>query len=781
MSCQITYSRQVLQRVSDRKKRKLAIDDSDKISNRNLDLFVDSQLKVIEDSQTSLKEHRDLFGELIPQDELASNAETKNKSTKKTPVSKKKKQPGEKITIDSPVIRPKRVFIPTPKFMKLMEEAQTELYSLMGINKSSSDVSVVTTDSLDVSGIQDLQDSPIKSIRNESKTNLKNNDNDKESRQILKGVVAFVDYKIDKDRSDSSITQCLIDLGAKVEKTFNQKVTHVMFCDGLRSTYNKAIKRNIPLVSARWMEYSKLANKMLDPLDYPPVDMEKYTKTPTTNINIPVSKTYKKFLRPSNIERDQIFKSNCDNLMERFNNFNMNLNNENKENSPIIETEENGPIIETEKNSLIIETEENGPIIETPKKSTVNKLVDPYKTNDVVNILSDQLCKVLNKIDSPVPDDQIEDLYIPMSIKVLRKYLTPNGKENTTYTELDSELAKIEERLNLNFQARQRFRKLLFPSDKNLYNTSTVSDFPSPSPEKLRISAPSRLISTRKRKTMLGDKSLSNTKNINSNKKTPTQNNVKMNSLKWQIPSDLRPKKTKKICVQKGKSIKTTQTKDTVSSMMSRNSSTIFQTPKTSLASPVISQSIACSGMTKRETNILKSSIQDLGTFIFHNKVEPSTNFLITKPRPNRTLNIVFAMAYGCFIVSENWVHESHKIGRWLSHEQYLISDLSERVKEFQIRRHTFGSLLTFHIFDNAGRIYISDTCDPPSKVLRRLVRACGGHCTSTVTKADVVVGFTPQINNNIHEKWILDCITQGILLNKNQYTMIVNTSDIMI
>lgn len=63
-----------------------------------------------------------------------------------------------------------------------------------------------------------------------------------------------------------------------------------MFCDGYRSTYKKAIQRNIPLVSARWMEYSKLANKMLEPDDYPPVDMEKYAKpTPVKNINIPVS------------------------------------------------------------------------------------------------------------------------------------------------------------------------------------------------------------------------------------------------------------------------------------------------------------------------------------------------------------------------------------------------------------------------------------------------------------------------------------------------------------
>jgi len=37
-------------------------------------------------------------------------------------------------------------------------------------------------------------------------------------------VVAFIDYKIDNDRCDTSINQCLISMGAKVEKTFNRKV-----------------------------------------------------------------------------------------------------------------------------------------------------------------------------------------------------------------------------------------------------------------------------------------------------------------------------------------------------------------------------------------------------------------------------------------------------------------------------------------------------------------------------------------------------------------------------
>jgi len=189
------HPRQVLQRVSDRKKRKLAIDDSDEIAlDRNLDLFIDSELQVIEDSQTSLKGHRDLFGELIPQDEFVSNAEAKNKSNKKTTVSKKKKQSDEEIMIDSPIIRPKRVFIPTPNFMKIMKEAQTELYSLMGVNKSSSDISVVTSDNLNVSGIQNLEDSPIKSIRNESKTNSKNNYSENESRRVLEGKFLLCNY-----------------------------------------------------------------------------------------------------------------------------------------------------------------------------------------------------------------------------------------------------------------------------------------------------------------------------------------------------------------------------------------------------------------------------------------------------------------------------------------------------------------------------------------------------------------------------------------------------------
>jgi len=61
-----------------------------------------------------------------------------------------------------------------------------------------------------------------------------------------------------------------------------------VFRDGYRRTYDKAIERNIPLVSARWVENSRLAKRILDPNEYPPVDMEKYTKAPEDNLKFPI-------------------------------------------------------------------------------------------------------------------------------------------------------------------------------------------------------------------------------------------------------------------------------------------------------------------------------------------------------------------------------------------------------------------------------------------------------------------------------------------------------------
>jgi len=179
------------QRVGDRKKRKLTIDIPDEIAfDCNVDLRINYDLKVIED-QSLLEGHRDLFGELIPPDECVTNAEVKKKSNKKTPRSKKRKQPYEELLFDTPSTRPKRLFIPTPKIIKIMNESYKELCSLMSPKTSQNNVSIVSTNSINVSGVEQILDSPISSIRSETKINKENNENIKKSQRVLEGKLQF--------------------------------------------------------------------------------------------------------------------------------------------------------------------------------------------------------------------------------------------------------------------------------------------------------------------------------------------------------------------------------------------------------------------------------------------------------------------------------------------------------------------------------------------------------------------------------------------------------------
>lgn len=78
--------------------------------------------------------------------------------------------------------------------------------------------------------------------------------------------------------------------------------------------------------------------------------------------------------------------------------------------------------------------------------------------------------------DSPNLDVQTDDLCEPKSIKSLKAFLIPDGNEKKTPKEIDSKLVQVENRLHLNSQDRQRLRKILFSSDKELYNMNIVKD-----------------------------------------------------------------------------------------------------------------------------------------------------------------------------------------------------------------------------------------------------------------------------------------------------------------
>ncbi|XP_030054804.1 microcephalin [Microcaecilia unicolor] len=92
--------------------------------------------------------------------------------------------------------------------------------------------------------------------------------------QILTGVVAYVEVWSSNKTENYSRTfaRQLIDLGAKISKSFNKEVTHVVFKDGHQRTWNKAKRTGVKLVSVLWVEKCREAAAHIDEDSFPAIN-----------------------------------------------------------------------------------------------------------------------------------------------------------------------------------------------------------------------------------------------------------------------------------------------------------------------------------------------------------------------------------------------------------------------------------------------------------------------------------------------------------------------------
>ncbi|XP_018423099.1 PREDICTED: microcephalin [Nanorana parkeri] len=87
---------------------------------------------------------------------------------------------------------------------------------------------------------------------------------------VLTGVTAYVEVwssSRTENYSQSFIEQ-LLNLGAKVTKRLNKQVTHVVFKDGSQSTWDKAVKSGVKLVSVLWVDKCREAAAHVDESAY---------------------------------------------------------------------------------------------------------------------------------------------------------------------------------------------------------------------------------------------------------------------------------------------------------------------------------------------------------------------------------------------------------------------------------------------------------------------------------------------------------------------------------
>ncbi|OXB73531.1 UNVERIFIED_CONTAM: hypothetical protein H355_013858 [Colinus virginianus] len=90
---------------------------------------------------------------------------------------------------------------------------------------------------------------------------------------VLKGIYAFVEVWSSSRTENYSKTfeQQLLDMGAKVSKTFNKRVTHVVFKDGHSTTWRKAQNAGVKIVSVLWVERCRETGVRVDESLFPAV------------------------------------------------------------------------------------------------------------------------------------------------------------------------------------------------------------------------------------------------------------------------------------------------------------------------------------------------------------------------------------------------------------------------------------------------------------------------------------------------------------------------------
>jgi hypothetical protein len=73
-------------------------------------------------------------------------------------------------------------------------------------------------------------------------------------RYFFVGVVAYVEVRSGNENRSRAVSRELLNLGAEIEHFFSDRVTHVVFKDGQKRTYDRAVKLGRHLVSVLWVE-----------------------------------------------------------------------------------------------------------------------------------------------------------------------------------------------------------------------------------------------------------------------------------------------------------------------------------------------------------------------------------------------------------------------------------------------------------------------------------------------------------------------------------------------
>ncbi|KAK2824221.1 hypothetical protein Q5P01_021396 [Channa striata] len=186
-------------------------------------------------------------------------------------------------------------------------------------------------------------------------------------------------------------------------------------------------------------------------------------------------------------------------------------------------------------------------------------------------------------------------------------------------------------------------------------------------------------------------------------------------------------------------------------------------------------RTLVMTSMSTEKQQMVVQVVKSLGGFTVVDRVCESTTHVVSGSH-RRTLNILFGIARGCWILSFEWILWCLEQRQWIPEEPYELSDQFPSAQICRLQRHLSAGEHQQDLFQGQPPMFVSQQSQPPTQSLVELIQLCGGTVCKTVRQAGICIGKysgrRPEGSRILSEQWVLDGITHLKLLPYDNYDL---------
>ncbi|XP_033123690.1 microcephalin-like [Anneissia japonica] len=184
-------------------------------------------------------------------------------------------------------------------------------------------------------------------------------------------------------------------------------------------------------------------------------------------------------------------------------------------------------------------------------------------------------------------------------------------------------------------------------------------------------------------------------------------------------------------------------------------------------------RTLCMTSLSQSDQGIVISIISKLGQFEIADTVCDSTTHVILG-RHRRTLNVLSAIARGCWLLSTEWIFKSLEEGAWLPEEPFEQHEIFPAAQLSRLEHCASEGTYKRDLFSSFSPVFIGDDTIAPTDRIQELFEWCGGSVCSSARVARLGIGKTQTRTNlkTVDEKWVFDCISELRMCPLTDYTV---------